>query len=152
MLELLLYKIKAYTSLAACSLLPSIACATASDSPQKLNITLPPNFEISTFAKLEDAPRMMAFDKNGALFVSLSKSDQIFMLPDANKDGLSEAPVLISKAFLSRNHSFRACRAADILIKPLNLAQIIFCISTWDQAAMCVWKMTPCARRYSDIR
>lgn len=96
MLELLLYKIKAYTSLAACSLLPSMACATATEPPQKLNISLPPNFEISIFAKLEDAPRMMAFDKNGALFVTLSKSNQLIMLPDANQDGISEAPVLIS--------------------------------------------------------
>lgn len=96
MIELILYKIKAYTSLAACSILPTIACATASEPPQKLNITLPPNFEISIFAKLEDAPRMMAFDKNGTLFVTLSKSNQLMMLPDTNKDGLSEAPVLIS--------------------------------------------------------
>lgn len=96
MLELLLYKIKAYTSLAACSILPSIACATTSEPSSKINIKLPPNFEISVFAKLDDAPRMMAFDKNGALFVTLSKSDQVIMLPDANKDGLSEAPVLIS--------------------------------------------------------
>lgn len=96
MLELLIYKIKAYTSLAACSILPSISCATSTEPPSKLNITLPAGFEISIFAKLEDAPRMMAFDKNGALFVSLSKSNQIIMLPDTNKDGLSEAPVLIS--------------------------------------------------------
>lgn len=96
MIELILYKIKAYTSLAACSILPTIACATASEPPQKLNITLPPNFEISIFAKLEDAPRMMAFDKNGTLFVTLSKSNQLMMLPDTNKDGLSEVPVLIS--------------------------------------------------------
>jgi glucose/arabinose dehydrogenase len=96
MLELLIYKIKAYTSLAACSIMPSIACATTAEPPSKLNITLPAGFEISIFAKLEDAPRMMAFDKKGVLFVSLSKSNQIVMLPDANKDGLSEAPVLVS--------------------------------------------------------
>ncbi len=96
MIELLIYKIKAYTSLAACSILPSIACATSTETPKKLNITLPAGFEISVFAKLNDSPRMMAFDKNGALFVSLSKSDQVIMLPDTNKDGLSESPVLIS--------------------------------------------------------
>jgi glucose/arabinose dehydrogenase len=96
MLEILFYKIKAYTSLAACSILPSIACATSTEPPKKLNITLPAGFEISVFAKLNDAPRMMAFDKNGTLFVSFSKSNQIIMLPDTNNDGLSEAPVLIS--------------------------------------------------------
>jgi glucose/arabinose dehydrogenase len=97
MLELLLYKIKAYTSLAACSIMPSIACASVSEPPAKLNLTLPAGFEISIFAKLDAAPRMMAFDKNGNLFVALSQKNEIIMLPDTNRDGLSEASILVSK-------------------------------------------------------
>jgi glucose/arabinose dehydrogenase len=97
MFELLLYKIKIYSSLALCSLLPSIGCANSSEPPTQLNLTLPAGFHAAIFAKLENAPRMMAFDKNGSLFVSLSKNNQIIMLPDTNKDGLSEAPVLISE-------------------------------------------------------
>jgi glucose/arabinose dehydrogenase len=96
MLGLLLYKIKAYTNLAACSLLPTIACATVSEPPAQLNLNLPAGFEISVFASLDDAPRMMAFDAKGQLFVSFSKSNQIMMLPDTNRDGASEAPILIS--------------------------------------------------------
>lgn len=96
MLALLLYKIKAYTNLAACSLLPNIACATVSEPPAQLNLNLPAGFEISVFANLDDAPRMMAFDAKGQLFVSLTKSNQVVMLPDANRDGASEAPVFIS--------------------------------------------------------
>jgi glucose/arabinose dehydrogenase len=96
MLELLLYKLKAYTSLATCSLLPAFACATVSEPPATLNISLPTGFEISIFAKLDDAPRMMTFDAQGRMFVTLTKSNQIIMLPDANRDGLAEAPTVIS--------------------------------------------------------
>ena len=103
MLELLLYKIKAYTSLAACSIMPSIACASITEPPAKLNITLPAGFEISIFAKLDAAPRMMAFDKNGNLFVTLSESNQLVMLPDVNKDGVSETSVLVSDALNAPN-------------------------------------------------
>ena len=70
--------------------------ANAAEPPNKLNLTLPDGFEITIFAKLDSAPRMMAFDKNGNLFVSSAEGNQIIMLPDANKDGLAEASVLIS--------------------------------------------------------
>ena len=75
----------------------TISCASAAEPRSKLNLTLPAGFEIAIFAKLDVAPRMMAFNKNGNLFVSSAQSNQVIMLPDANRDGLAEMPVLISK-------------------------------------------------------
>lgn len=95
MLETLFYKLSAYVQVALCSL-STLTCASAAEPPSRLNLTLPAGFEISIFAKLDSAPRMMAFDKSGHLFVSLTKSNQVVMLPDANKDGLAEAAILIS--------------------------------------------------------
>jgi glucose/arabinose dehydrogenase len=57
---------------------------------------LPAGFEIAVFAKLDGAPRMMAFDKTGNLFVSLTKNNQIIMLPAANRDAASRASALVS--------------------------------------------------------
>ena len=46
---------------------------------------------------------MLAFDKSGNLFVTLSESNQLLMLPDANKDGVSETGVLVSDALNAPN-------------------------------------------------
>ena len=95
MLKAFISKVSACISLGLCSL-STFTCANAAEPPNKLNLTLPAGFEINVFAKLNNAPRMMAFDKNGNLFVSLTKNNQIIMLPDTNKDGLAEAAVLVS--------------------------------------------------------
>lgn len=97
MLEVIIYKIKSYFTLAMCSVMPSIACATNEAPPKDLNLTLPAGFEISIFAKLNVLPRMMAFGPEGNLFVSSAKSNQVLMLPDNNNDGIAEKPVLITK-------------------------------------------------------
>jgi glucose/arabinose dehydrogenase len=95
MLEAIFYKLSTYIKLALCSV-STLTCVHAAEPPSQLNLTLPAGFHISVFAKLDSAPRMMAFDAQGRLFVTLSESNQLVMLPDANKDGLSEAPILIS--------------------------------------------------------
>ena len=95
MLEAIFTKLSTFIQLGFCSL-STLTCASAAEPPNKLNITLPAGFEITIFAKLDSAPRMMAFDKNGNLFVSYAKNNQIIMLPDTNKDGLAEAAVLVS--------------------------------------------------------
>ncbi len=97
MFEAIFYKLNTYIQLAFCSL-STLSCASAAEPPNVLNLNLPAGFEINIFAKLEAAPRMLAFDKGGNLFVSLANSNQVVMLPDANKDGLAEAAVLISDA------------------------------------------------------
>jgi glucose/arabinose dehydrogenase len=95
MLEAILTKLSSYIHVAFCSL-STLTCASAAEPPSKLNLQLPAGFEISIFAKLDSAPRMMAFNKTGNLFVSLTKSNQVIMLPEANKHAPSRAPVLIS--------------------------------------------------------
>ena len=95
MLDILMTKLAGLIKLGLCSL-STLSCASFAQTPDKLNINLPAGFEISVFAKNLQSPRMMAFDKNGNLFVSSNITDQVFMLPDANKDGSSEAPISIS--------------------------------------------------------
>lgn len=95
MFEAIFYKISTYFQLAFCSL-STLSCASAAEPPNVLNLNVPTGFEIKLFAKLEAAPRMLAFDKDGNLFATLANSNQVVMLPDANKDGLAEAAVLIS--------------------------------------------------------
>ena len=83
-------------------LLSSLACANGAEAvtpPTQLNIKLPVGFQINVFSHLGAAlgqPRMMAFDSQGRLYVALSDTNKIVMLPDTNKDGLSEAAVMIA--------------------------------------------------------
>ncbi len=102
MFEAFVSKLTTFIKLGLCSL-STFTCATAAEPPNKLNLNLPVGFEIRIFAKLDNEPRMLAFDKNGNLFVSSAKSNQIIMLPAANKDGLSRAPVLVSNQLNAPN-------------------------------------------------
>jgi len=98
----MIYKFKTYFILAFCSLMPTLGCANDVKPPTKLNLTLPAGFEITVFAKL-NAPRMLTFDSHGNLFVSSAKNNQVTMLPQANKDGLSGSPVLVSETLNAPN-------------------------------------------------
>ena len=102
MLEAIFTKLSTIIQLGLCSL-STLTCVNAAEPPSKLNITLPAGFEIAIFAKLDSAPRMMAFDKNGNLFVSSAKNNQIIMLPAANRDGASRAPILVSNQLNAPN-------------------------------------------------
>lgn len=105
LLSKLIAKLSALVTIGACNAF-GMGCVNAeglTETPAKLNIALPAGFEITIFAKLNatgtkdiKSPRMLAFDKSGNLFVSLASSNQVVMLPDANKDGLAEATVLVS--------------------------------------------------------
>jgi glucose/arabinose dehydrogenase len=101
MISAFFHKIWAYALMLGC-LLTSISCAYAAatvDAPTQLAIKLPAGFQISVFSSLGETlgqPRMMAFDSQGRLYVALASTDKVVMLPDANKDGLAEAPVIIA--------------------------------------------------------
>ncbi len=102
MFETVLYKLSSYIQVALCSL-STLTCASAAEPPNKLNLHLPAGFEIAIYAKLDGAPRMMAFDKAGNLFVSLTKKNQVIMLPVANRDALAGAPTLVSNQLNAPN-------------------------------------------------
>lgn len=95
MIDIFVTKFTGLIKLGLCSLL-TLSCLSAAQTPDKLNITVPIGFEISVFAKDLQSPRMMAFNKNGDLFVSSSSANHVVMLSDVNKDGVAEASVLIS--------------------------------------------------------
>lgn len=66
-------------------------------------IHLPAGFKLNIFAKLKPGgedfmrgPRMMTFDQEGNLYVSTGQDNQVWMLPDANHDGVADSQVLIS--------------------------------------------------------
>ena len=96
-----LHKIWVYCLVAICQL-SGYACAygAAAVAPQsQLAIKLPAGFQINIFSQLTEKlgqPRMMAFDSQGRLFVALSDTNKVVMLPDANKDGLAETPIIIA--------------------------------------------------------
>ncbi|MES2546134.1 MAG: PQQ-dependent sugar dehydrogenase [Pseudomonadota bacterium] len=102
MLSAFFHQLGLYLKIGFCQI-ASIGCAYGAEAiaaPSQLALTLPPGFEVSLFAKLAEdygQPRMMALDKEGNLFVALAQANQVLMLPDANKDGVAEAPVVIAK-------------------------------------------------------
>ena len=101
MISTFVHKIGAYAFMFVCQL-SGHACAygaVAAAPPTQLNIKLPAGFKISIFSQLSEKigqPRMMALDSQGRLFVALASTNSVAMLPDANKDGLSEAPSIIA--------------------------------------------------------
>ena len=101
MFELLLYKLKSYAALAACSIMPTMSCAA--EPPETLDLNLPPGFQATIYAKLDSMPRMMAFGPQGNLFVSSAKANKVIMLTDTNHDGVAEAPTLVSQQLNAPN-------------------------------------------------
>ncbi len=105
MLDAIISKLSTLLTLGICSI-PNVGCANAADvatPPANLPLKLPAGFAVNVFARLDGGgaeyftgPRMMAFDKSGNLYVTTGRGNRLFMLPDANKDGISEAPVLVS--------------------------------------------------------
>ena len=106
MISTFLHKIWAYALMFVCQL-NGHACAygaVAVAPPTQLNIKLPAGFQINVFSHIDEAlggespaqPRMMAFDSQGRLYVALASSNSVAILPDANKDGVAEAPIIIA--------------------------------------------------------
>ena len=110
MISAFLHKIWAYTLMLVCQLsghgcaYGAVAIEAPTSAAIQLNIQLPAGFNIHVFSQLgqnldsesQAQPRMMAFDAQGRLYVALANTNKIVMLPDANKDGLAEAPVVIA--------------------------------------------------------
>src|SRR5215510_2308951 len=59
--------------------------------PEDAQFNLPPGFEVSVFAEGGfTRPRWMALAPNGDVFVADSMGSKVFVLRDANKDGVAE--------------------------------------------------------------
>lgn len=91
------------------SLLALTGCASGADvSPIPKEpaavIKLPPGFKLNVFANLPKLtndiqrvdPRLMAFDADGNLFVSITRRGKIIMLTDVNHDGVADIAVTIA--------------------------------------------------------
>jgi len=61
------------------------------ERPEGAKLTMPPGFEISTFAEGGfTRPRWMALASNGDVFVADSRGGKVVVLRDTNKDGVAE--------------------------------------------------------------
>ncbi len=58
-------------------------------------LKLPPNFAIQVFAKGLEGPRVIKADPAGNLIVSLTKAGQVVALPDLDKDGRADNPIIL---------------------------------------------------------
>ena len=92
--------------------LPSPAMATANRSqrvpqPEGILPTVPDGFSVASYAELQ-RPRMMAYAPNGDLFVSSPATTSIFVLRDADNDGVFEA----RGVFADGNTAPRVARAS----------------------------------------
>lgn len=128
MLELFVYKLKSYITLAMCSLAPALSCA--SEPPEKLNLNLPTGFEAAVYAKLDSMPRMMAFDTVGNLFVSSAKSGHVIMLSDTDHDGVAEAPVIIAD-HLNAPHGLAFINGALLIANQDGVVKLTKENNTW---------------------
>src|SRR5687768_14682546 len=54
-------------------------------------LRLPPGWRASVFASGVDRARMMAFGPNGDLFVSGTRANALYRLPDRDRDGVADA-------------------------------------------------------------
>lgn len=66
-------------------------------------LKLPSGFKAQVFAKLDASgadyfrgPRMMTFDNEGNLYVSLGRDNKVIMLPDSNHDGVADSVTLVA--------------------------------------------------------
>jgi glucose/arabinose dehydrogenase len=71
----------------------------------KTPLSLPDGYSIGVFANLKDygMPRVLAFDKNGVLFSSITGQGGILALPDKDNDGVADEVITVL-AGLNRPH------------------------------------------------
>ena len=89
------------------SLLSQSACTNEAQTlppPANLNLNLPNGFKANIFSQLGNigTPRMMAIAPNGMLTVALVNG-KIVQLPDADQNGVAEAPIVIAENLNSPN-------------------------------------------------
>ncbi|MDQ5981883.1 MAG: hypothetical protein QG570_641, partial [Patescibacteria group bacterium] len=68
---------------------------TADEEALLSNLKLPEGFNISVFAKQLGKVRVMAFDSNGTMYVSITDQGKVMVLQDKNKDGKADLNLAI---------------------------------------------------------
>lgn len=58
-------------------------------------LSIPDGFRLSIFAEKLQEPRVLVFDPQGTLIVSLTKSNKVVALPDLNGDGQADKEVIV---------------------------------------------------------
>lgn len=76
--------------------LPSRRPLQPSQNSTGLSLSLPNGFSLSTFAQDLKGPRVLLFDSQGTLLVSMPSAGEIVALPDRNHDGSSDLPVIVA--------------------------------------------------------
>lgn len=72
-------------------------------------LNVPEGFAVSVFAAGLDSPRLMAFDRQGRLFVSLPSEGQVVVLPDEDGNGVADRQVVFARG-LTRPHGLAFSR------------------------------------------
>lgn len=98
-----MYSLKRLSCSIVCFLASLFSVHTVLANPDLSTLKLPAGFKIELFAGATDrqhallsGARMMAFDAQGRLYVSVAKSNQVLMLPDANKDGVADDVIVVA--------------------------------------------------------
>jgi glucose/arabinose dehydrogenase len=77
--------------------------AQAGAAAAGMPLILPPGFSISVFAKGLVGPRVMTFDPEGNLLVSIPSQGRVVALPDRDRDGIADRIVTVADG-LKRPH------------------------------------------------
>lgn len=74
---------------------------------------LPPGFSLSTYASNLGKPRVIEFDPNGNMLVSIPSQGRVAVLPDTNKDGKSDRRINILSGLRSPHGLALRCSATS---------------------------------------
>ncbi len=86
------------------ALLPAVEnIAATGDSAQNLGLNLPAGFKISIFAKDLIDPRVVIYDSQGNILVSVPSEGKVVALPDKNSDGKADEAITVIQG-LNRPH------------------------------------------------
>ncbi len=101
--------------------------AQAGTNTTDMPLALPPNFSISIFAKGLGSPRVMAFDPEGNLLVSIPSQGRVVALPDKDKDCVADAVVTVIDG-LNRPHglAFRCAPECRLYIAEEDRVNVYF--------------------------
>jgi glucose/arabinose dehydrogenase len=110
--------------IAASPIPSSLPSGKVSQNLTGMPLTLPAGFSISIFAKDLVDPRVMTYDPDGNLLVSVTSKGKVIALPDKNVDGAADSAVVVAEG-LNRPHglAFQCEGNAAVQICKLFIAE-----------------------------